>query len=52
MEFQKRVDEIKRIFNGLRTSLRLREDQSKKGETTYTLDAEIRGSFTDLVIGL
>jgi hypothetical protein len=49
MDYQRRVDETKRILGELRKSIKLRDDYTQKGETTYTLDAEIRGSFTDLV---
>ena len=49
MDYQRRVDETKRILAELRKSIKLREEYMQKGETTYTLDAEIRGSFSDLV---
>ena len=49
MDYQKRVDEVKRLLSSLRSSIKMREENSKKGEATYILDSEIRASFTDLV---
>lgn len=33
----------------IKKDLKFRDDQSKRGETTYSVDAEIRGSLSEIV---
>ena len=49
-EFNKKLDESKKLGASLRKDMKYREEQEKRGETTYSVDAEIKGSFMQLVI--
>lgn len=48
-DFNKRINEATKNITALRKDISYREDQANRGETTYSIDAEIRGQFTDLV---
>ena len=49
-EFAKSIEECKKKLSVLRKDINEREDQEKRGQTTYELDAEIRGQFIQIVI--
>jgi hypothetical protein len=48
-EYSKKIDEGKKLITSLKKDLKYREDQQQRGEPTYSLDSEIRGSFNELV---
>ena len=48
-EYNRKLDSSKKLINSIRKDLKHREGQEQRGETTYSIDAEIRGSFGELV---
>jgi hypothetical protein len=48
-DFSKRADKLRKELNVLRKDINYRDEQSRRGEATYTLDAEINGQFNQIV---
>jgi predicted nucleic acid-binding Zn-ribbon protein len=48
-DFGKKSDRMRKDLNTLRKDINFRDEQDKRGEATYTLDAEINGQFNQLV---
>lgn len=48
-EYTKKTDKIRKELNTLRKDINYRDEQEKRGEATYTLDAEINGQFNQIV---
>jgi hypothetical protein len=48
-DYTKRTDKVRKELNTLRKDINYRDEQDKRGEATYTLDAEINGQFTQIV---
>lgn len=48
-DFTKKTDKIRKELNTLRKDINYRDQQDKRGEATYSLDAEINGQFTQIV---
>jgi hypothetical protein len=49
-DFNKKINEATKVIAALRKDIKYREEETARGETTYSIDAEIRGQFTDLVL--
>ena len=50
-DYTKKTDKIRKELNTLRKDINYRDEQDRRGEATYTLDAEINGQFTQIVSG-
>ena len=48
-DFGKKSDKLRKELNILRKDINYRDEQDKRGEATYTLDAEINGQFNQIV---
>jgi len=48
-DYSKKTDKIRKELNTLRKDINYRDEQEKRGEATYTLDAEINGQFNQIV---
>lgn len=48
-DFSKKSDRTRKDLNTLRKDINFRDEQDKRGEATYTLDAEINGQFNQIV---
>lgn len=48
-DYTKRTDKIRKELNTLRKDINYRDEQQKRGDATYTLDAEINGQFNQIV---
>ncbi len=51
-DFSKKSDRTRKDLNTLRKDINFRDEQDKRGEATYTLDAEINGQFNQIVKSL
>ena len=49
-DYTKRTDKIRKELNTLRKDINYRDEQQKRGDATYTLDAEINGQFNQIVL--
>lgn len=49
-DYTKRTDKIRKELNTLRKDINYRDEQEKRGDATYTLDAEINGQFNQIVL--
>ena len=49
-DYTKRTDKIRKELNTLRMDINYRDEQQKRGDATYTLDAEINGQFNQIVL--
>lgn len=47
--YKKKIDQIRKALNVLRKDINYRDEQDKRGEPNYTIDAEIQGQFTQVV---
>lgn len=48
-DFTKKLEDIRKQINILRKDINYRDEQGKRGDATYSLDAEIRGQFIQIV---
>lgn len=48
-DFSRKSDKLRKEMNILRKDINYRDEQEKRGEAIYTLDAEINGQFTQIV---
>lgn len=49
-DYNKKINDATKTVSALRKDISYRQQQASRGETTYSIDAEIRGQLTDLVI--
>ena len=49
-DYTKRTDKVRKELNTLRKDINYRDEQQKRGDATYTLDAEINGQFNQIVL--
>ena len=48
-EYTKKTDKVRKELNTLRKDINYRDEQDKRGEATYSIDAEINGQFNQIV---
>ena len=48
-DYKKKTEVVKKELNLLRKDINYRDEQEKRGEPNYTIDAEIQGQFIQLV---
>lgn len=48
-DYSKRSDKVRKALNTLRKDINYRDEQEKRGEATYSIDAEINGQFNQIV---
>ena len=48
-DFTKKSEKVRKEMGLLRKDINYRDEQDKRGEATYSIDAEINGQFTQIV---